>query len=203
MSIASFPKRPANVAYFLKQRLQSLAGPLTLLGPASVWLLLFLVLPTLLILDISLAPGFRPGESAGAYGLGNYSRVFNPFDAAFDPVFMQVILRSFYYATGATLACLCLGFPVAYWLALMAPLAEFSRRGVYFAAVDLLSAASVCLDQHFAPFWHLKQQFAMDKSMAARVATSGARLAIHGHCRVDWADVQFFALHGADSLCIS
>lgn len=121
MSIASFPKRPANVVHFLKKCLQSFAGPLTLLGPASVWLLLFLVLPTLLILDISLVPGFRPGESFGSYGLDNYSRVFNPFDAAFDPVFLQVILRSFYYATGATLACLCLGFPVAYWLALMAP----------------------------------------------------------------------------------
>jgi spermidine/putrescine transport system permease protein len=82
---------------------------------------LFLVAPTLLILDISLVPGLRPGEPAASYGLGNYFQVFNPFSDAFDPVYLQVIGRSLYYAIGATLACLVLGFPVAYWLALMAP----------------------------------------------------------------------------------
>lgn len=98
-----------------------LIGPTTLLGPAGIWLLLFLVLPTLLILRISLVPGLRPGTAAGAYGLGNYSQVFNPLDPSFAPVYMTVILRSLYYASVSTLACLLLGFPVAYWLALMAP----------------------------------------------------------------------------------
>lgn len=102
-------------------KLQTLAGPLALLGPSGLWLVLFLVLPTLLILDISLVPGLRPGTVPGAYGFGNYSQVFNPFDPAFDPVYIQVIWRSIYYAAGTTCACLLLGFPVAYWLALMAP----------------------------------------------------------------------------------
>jgi spermidine/putrescine transport system permease protein len=53
--------------------------------------------------------------------LGNYSRVFNPFDPSFDSVYLQVIWRSVYYATVSTIACLVLGFPVAYWLAIMAP----------------------------------------------------------------------------------
>jgi spermidine/putrescine transport system permease protein len=79
------------------------------------------VLPTLLILDISLVPGLRPEDPGGAYGLGNYSQVFNPFDPSFDWVYLQVIGRSLYYATVATLACLVLGFPVAYWLAIKAP----------------------------------------------------------------------------------
>jgi spermidine/putrescine transport system permease protein len=102
-------------------RLQRLTGPVALLGPSGVWLVLFLVLPTLLILDISLVPGLRPEDPTGAYGWGNYSRVFNPFDPAFDWVYLQVIWRSLYYAMGATLACLLLGFPVAYWLAIMSP----------------------------------------------------------------------------------
>ncbi|MGD1932406.1 MAG: ABC transporter permease [Leptolyngbyaceae cyanobacterium] len=105
----------------LGQQFKRLLGALTLLAPPGLWLILFLVLPTLLILDISLVPGLRPGESGDGYGLGNYSRVFNPFDAAFDSVYLQVIGRSLYYATGTTLACLLMGFPVAYWLALMAP----------------------------------------------------------------------------------
>jgi len=105
----------------LKRRWSAVVGPLALLGPAGIWLMLFLVLPTVLILQISLVPGLRPGEGGGAYGLGNYFRVFNPLYERFDPVYLQVIWRSLYYATGTTLACLVLGFPVAYWLAIKAP----------------------------------------------------------------------------------
>lgn len=101
--------------------LKRIVRPVVLLGPAGLWLLLFLVLPTALILEISLVPGLRPGEPTAGYGLGNYFQIFNPLYAAFNPVYLQVMGRSLFYATGATLACLLLGFPVAYWIALMAP----------------------------------------------------------------------------------
>jgi spermidine/putrescine transport system permease protein len=91
------------------------------LGPSGLWLLLFLVIPTLLILEISLVPGLRPGEAIEGYGLGNYSQVFNPWDANFILAYLQVIGRSLYYAIATTVSCLLLGFPAAYWLALMAP----------------------------------------------------------------------------------
>lgn len=103
------------------QRLASLIGPVALLGPPGLWLLFLLVVPTLLILDISLVPGLRPGAAVRDYGLGNYFQVFNPLAASFDPVYLQVIWRSLYYAIGTTVSCLLLGFPVAYWLAIMAP----------------------------------------------------------------------------------
>lgn len=121
MTATSSKLRFREVGVSLGQRLKKLIGPLALLGPAGIWLILFLVLPTLLILDISLVPGLRPEDPHGAYGWGNYSQVFNPFDASFDIVYLQVVWRSVYYATVTTLACLVLGFPVAYWLAIMAP----------------------------------------------------------------------------------
>lgn len=89
-------------------------GPLLLLGPGGLWLLLLLVIPTLLILDISLVPGLRLGQPATGYGWGNYLQIL-------QPVYLQVVLRSLLFATSATLACLALGFPVAYWLALVSP----------------------------------------------------------------------------------
>ncbi|PSR16242.1 polyamine ABC transporter permease, partial [filamentous cyanobacterium CCP3] len=89
-------------------------GPVVLLGPAGVWLLLLLVLPTLLILEISLVPGLRLGQPSGGYGLGNYLQNF-------QPVYLRVIGRSLAFAVGSTVLCLLLGFPVAYWLALMSP----------------------------------------------------------------------------------
>ncbi|WP_008313013.1 ABC transporter permease [Leptolyngbya sp. PCC 6406] len=103
------------------QRLRGAIGPVTLLGPPGIWLVLFLVLPTLLILDISFVPGLRPGQATDGYGLGNYFQIFNPLSEVFDPVFLQVIGRSLFYAIGTTLSCLVVGFPVAYWLAIMAP----------------------------------------------------------------------------------
>lgn len=89
-------------------------GPASLLGPAGLWLLLLLVLPTLLIGELSLVPGLRPGEAIEGYGAANYLRIF-------EAAYLQVIGRSTMFATGTTLICLALGFPVAYWLALMAP----------------------------------------------------------------------------------
>ncbi|PSN20445.1 polyamine ABC transporter permease [filamentous cyanobacterium CCP5] len=105
----SIPRRRRPVGW-----LPRLLRPLGYLGPAGAWLLLLLVIPTLLILEISFVPGLRPGEPAEAYGLGNYLQIL-------QPVYLTVIGRSLFFATGATLCCLLLGFPVAYWIALMAP----------------------------------------------------------------------------------
>ncbi|WP_072621816.1 ABC transporter permease [Spirulina major] len=89
-------------------------GLSVLLGPAGLWLVLLLVLPTLVIFELSLVPGIRPGDVVNPSGLANYGRVF-------DGVNLQVILRSLLFATGTTLLCLLMGFPVAYWLAQIAP----------------------------------------------------------------------------------
>jgi spermidine/putrescine transport system permease protein len=87
---------------------------MVLLAPSGLWLLLLLVVPTLLILELSLIPGFRVGQPAGSYGLGNYLE-------SFQPIYLQVILRSLGFALYTTIACLVLGFPVAYWIAVMTP----------------------------------------------------------------------------------
>lgn len=99
-------------------------GPVTLLGPAGVWLMLLLVLPTLVIFQLSLVPEIQPGEKVIPSGLDNYCRVLG-FEQCqwtdFDPVYLQVIGRSLLLASGTTSICLFLGFPVAYWLALQTP----------------------------------------------------------------------------------
>ncbi|MBD2436667.1 ABC transporter permease [Nostoc sp. FACHB-110] len=91
-----------------------LIQPLILLAPAGIWLLLLLVLPTLIIFQLSLVPNIRPGDIVNPSGLANYIRIFNP-------LYGQVILRSLWLAMGTTIICLLLGFPVAYWIAQMAP----------------------------------------------------------------------------------
>ncbi|WP_413160134.1 ABC transporter permease [Capilliphycus salinus ALCB114379] len=105
---------PSSAKTGFKQKLGDLLGPLVLLGPSGLWLLLLLVLPTLVIFELSLVRDIRPGDVVIPDGIANYLRVF-------DPVNLQVIGRSLFFASGTTIICLLLGFPVAYWIALNAP----------------------------------------------------------------------------------
>ncbi|MBD2181785.1 ABC transporter permease [Aerosakkonema funiforme] len=101
-----------------------LAEPLIFLGPAGIWLLLLLVLPTLIIFELSLVPDIRPGQVVNPSGFDNFCRAFGfeqCLPSKFDPTFLQVMKRTLFFAGGSTIACLVLGFPVAYWIAVMSP----------------------------------------------------------------------------------
>ena len=86
----------------------------SLLAPAGIWLVLLLLLPTLVIFELSLVPGIRPGDIVNPSGIDNYLRVF-------EPINLVVVKRSLWFAFGSTFICLILGFPVAYWIAQVAP----------------------------------------------------------------------------------
>lgn len=88
--------------------------PLVLLGPPGVWLGLLLLMPTLVILELSLVPGIRPGDVVNPSSLANYLQIF-------QPIYLQVVGRSLFFAVATMLICLALGFPVAYWIAVLAP----------------------------------------------------------------------------------
>ncbi|QLE44606.1 ABC transporter permease [Nostoc sp. C052] len=88
--------------------------PLVLLAPSGIWLLLLLVLPALIIFELSLVADIRPGDIVNPNGFKNYIRIF-------DSLYLQVIGRSLFFAFGTTIICLILGFPVAYWIAQIAP----------------------------------------------------------------------------------
>ncbi|MCL2924168.1 MAG: ABC transporter permease [Trichodesmium sp. MAG_R04] len=115
------PNKPYSPAFLnshsknnISQIFTKILGPLVLLGPAGLWLLFLLLLPTLVIFELSLVENIRPGDLVNPDGIGNYLRVFESLN-------LKVIWRSIYFATGTTILCLLLGFPVAYWIALMSP----------------------------------------------------------------------------------
>lgn len=113
MSTQSSSKLNSKDSVGTRRRLNWLE-PLVLLAPAGLWLLLLLVLPTLVILELSLVPGFRPGNVVNPSGWDNYILVF-------DSIYLQVLGRSLFFASGTTIICLLLGFPVAYSIALLSP----------------------------------------------------------------------------------
>ena len=88
--------------------------PLALLFPSGFWLITFLIIPTIFILIQSLVP---LGKTE--FGLDNYQRVFEYVGGNF--IYLVVVWRSLLYAAITTGFCLLFGFPVAYWLGVIAP----------------------------------------------------------------------------------
>ena len=103
-----------NLSFFKSANFLKKIEGFSLLAPAGIWLILLLVLPTLVIFELSLVPGIRPGDIVNPSGIENYFRVF-------EPINLKVVGRSVWFACGTTFICLILGFPVAYWIAQMAP----------------------------------------------------------------------------------
>jgi spermidine/putrescine transport system permease protein len=91
-------------------------------GPPLVYLLFFFAIPTLIMVVASfrfpgdydpLAPIFGTGDPDEVAGLTleSYQRFFA------DPIYLELFLKSFLYATATTLLCLLLAYPLALMIA--------------------------------------------------------------------------------------
>jgi spermidine/putrescine transport system permease protein len=89
-----------------------LAGNLLLL-PTSVWFVFLLIIPTLLVVAYSL--GRRGVIVPIRFSWGHL--LFSNYNTALNPDFLPIFIRSIVYALVSTLACVLLGFPLAYWIA--------------------------------------------------------------------------------------
>lgn len=79
----------------------------TLLAPGALWLLVFFLVPILIMLVYSVMPrGIYGGVDRG-FTLEHYGRFF-------DPLYLEVLQRTFLWSTACTVICLLLGYPVAY-----------------------------------------------------------------------------------------
>jgi spermidine/putrescine transport system permease protein len=80
-----------------------------LLAPVTIWLGLFFLLPLLLILAYSFGTSGIYGGITLGFNPGNYLKVF-------DPLYLEIIGRTFFIAALNTLLCLALGYPLAYFV---------------------------------------------------------------------------------------
>ena len=95
--------------------------------PAWIWLITFFVLPVGAVLWFSF--GYKPGL------FGTHANDILSFDRyleALSPTFFDVFLNTLWVGIAGTLLCLVIGLPVAYWMAVKAPL---ERRGLLLALV--------------------------------------------------------------------
>ena len=83
---------------------------LMLLGPGSLWLLIFFVLPMGVLIAMTFR-AFFDAQITDNFTWDNYARIFT------EPVYAKVFLRSFWIATVVTGVTLLLGYPVAHFIA--------------------------------------------------------------------------------------
>jgi spermidine/putrescine transport system permease protein len=104
--------KPKATAKRRRRKPDWLAGNLLLL-PTSLWFAILLVAPTLLIIAYSL--GKRGVIQPISFSWGDLH--FSSYDTALNPDFLPIFIRSIAYALVSTIACVALGFPLAYWIA--------------------------------------------------------------------------------------
>jgi spermidine/putrescine transport system permease protein len=82
-----------------------------LLGPVAFWLGLFFLVPLAMILAYSFGTSGVYGGITLGFNPANYLKVF-------DPLYLQIVVRTFFIAALTTLLCLALGYPLAYFIAI-------------------------------------------------------------------------------------
>ena len=81
-----------------------------LLAPVGFWLLAFFLVPLVIMFVYSLMPRGIYGGVEPGFTLEHYARFI-------DPLYLQVLQRTFAWSIGCTVICLFLGYPVAYVIA--------------------------------------------------------------------------------------
>ncbi|HEU5304703.1 MAG TPA: ABC transporter permease [Gemmatimonadales bacterium] len=81
-----------------------------LLAPGGFWLLAFFLVPILIMFAYSLMPRGIYGGVEPGFTLEHYERFF-------DPLYLDILQRTFVWSLACTLICLLLGYPVAYVIA--------------------------------------------------------------------------------------
>ena len=83
----------------------------TLLAPGTFWLTLFFLVPIAIMFVYSLMP-------RGIYGGVETGFTFEHYKRFFDPLYLQILTRTFIWSISATILCLLMGYPVAYLIAM-------------------------------------------------------------------------------------
>ena len=81
-----------------------------LIAPATLYLILFFVIPLGIVFVYSFLKRGVYGQLIWEFNLQNYVRVL-------DPLYLQIFWRSAVLATASTLGCLLLAYPFAYYIA--------------------------------------------------------------------------------------
>jgi spermidine/putrescine transport system permease protein len=99
----------ADLSVVSRRRIGARLAPYWLVLPGWLWLALFFVIPTFVMLSMSTQTGNIVSGFRQTFDWGNYSQAWSNYHVQF--------IRSVEYALIATGLCLAIAYPVAYWIA--------------------------------------------------------------------------------------
>jgi spermidine/putrescine transport system permease protein len=85
-----------------------------LVSPLAIWLVVFLCLPLLMVSIFSFFQRGPYGNIIFELSLQNYARLF-------DPLYLQIFMKSVAFSVVTTICCLFIGFPMAFAIATSKP----------------------------------------------------------------------------------
>jgi spermidine/putrescine transport system permease protein len=103
------PPAPAPAAPRRRRSVWGRLAPYLMVLPAWLWLVIFFLVPTLTMLSVSTMTGTDLSGFKQTFHFGTYADAWNQYHTQ--------ILRSLRYGAIATVLCILLGYPVAYWIA--------------------------------------------------------------------------------------
>ena len=100
------------------KRWRAAAIPYLLILPGGLWLVIFFAIPVIVLISLSTQQGNIVDGFSQTFHFGNYATAWDNYHDQF--------IRSLLYGGIATILCIALGYPVAYWIAFRGGAAELT-----------------------------------------------------------------------------
>lgn len=98
-----------------RRRMRKFGALLT--GPGILWLLVFLLLPTIFLMVLTFAERGSYGSINWEFSFTNLKRLFGFSSFGWSPDNLLILWRSLKIAVFTTVLCLVIGLPMAFWVA--------------------------------------------------------------------------------------
>lgn len=85
-------------------------------GPGILWITALFLVPSLTLLAYSFLTRNRLGLVDLPWTLKNYRTFFGQTILGYDPLYMQILLKTILLALGVTLLCIVIGYPLAFFI---------------------------------------------------------------------------------------
>ncbi|MDW8327703.1 MAG: ABC transporter permease [Anaerolineales bacterium] len=94
---------------------------LLLIAPVMTLIIGLLIIPLILVVITSFGSRSPDGNVIYGFSLDNYRRLLGITPNGFDPLYLEILLRSLWLALQTTVAVIVIGFPLAYFIARASP----------------------------------------------------------------------------------
>ena len=124
-AIPAAPRQGRSIGQRLRE--SSAWQGLMLIAPAMLWMTLLLLIPLALTIVTSFGRRDADGDVIYTFTLENYLRLLGITPEGFDPLYINIVLRSLLLAFQTTVIVILLAYPLAYFIAR----APAQRRRLY------------------------------------------------------------------------